>query len=132
MKSSRTPGRRCSPMLEIETAPASMQARTTAESCSSPSESPGRIGATSTPQGTPASFRRATASTRRQGGGVPGSLLRQTSSSSVPIERLARTLVRSAAAARTSRSRRIMVDFVRMENGLPAAPSVSTMPRVSR
>ena len=43
----------------------------------------------------PASFSRATASTRRQGGGVPGSLMRQTSSSSVPIEKFTRTSVRS-------------------------------------
>ena len=82
-------------MLEIESAPASMQACTTSESCSSPSESPGRIGATRTPQGMPASVSRASASTRRRGGGVPGSLMRQTGSSSVPIEKFTRTLVRS-------------------------------------
>ena len=71
----------------------------------------------------PASVRCASASTRFQGGGVPGSLMRQTSSSSVPIEKLTRTLVRSAAASRTSVSRWTIVDFVRMENGLRAAPS---------
>ena len=60
------------------------------------------------------------------GGGVPGSLTRQTSSSSVPIERFARTSVRSAAARKTSRSRRIIVDFVSTENGLRARPSVSS------
>ena len=56
---------------------------------------------------------------RWRGGGVPGSLVRQTSSSSVPIEKLQRTRVRSAAAASTSRSRMIIGDFVRIENGLP-------------
>jgi len=61
--------------------------------------------------------------------GVPGSLMRQASSSSVPIERLALTSVRSAAALSTSTSRKIMVDFVSMEKGFFCSESVSTMPR---
>ena len=46
--------------------------------------------------------------------------------------RLARTSVRRAASASRSRSRRISVDLVRMENGLAASASTSTMPRVRR
>jgi hypothetical protein len=63
---------------------------------------------------------------------VPGSVARHTSSSSVPIDRLTRTLVRRAAAASSATSRSTSVDLVRIENGLPASPSTSTMPRVSR
>ena len=121
MKSSRTPGRRCRPMLEIETAPASMHARTTSDSCSSPSERPGRIGATSTPHAMPASVRRASASTRlpgrrRAGLADPPDLLVERADREVHAHaRCAR-----AAAASTSRSRCIIVDFVRIENGLRA------------
>ena len=62
---------------------------------------------------------------------MPGSLARHTSSSTVPIERLQRTRVRSAAAASTSRSRTIIGDFVRIENSFRASPSASMIPRVS-
>ena len=56
MKCSRTPGRRCSGMAVTDTAPASTQASTTSASCSGESDSPGMIGATSTPVGMPASL----------------------------------------------------------------------------
>ena len=69
---------------------------------------------------------------RWRGRGVPGSVIRHTSSSRVPIEKLVCTSVRAAAAVSTSRSRRISVDLVRIENGLAASPSASMMPRVSR
>src|SRR5207244_705518 len=82
------------------------------------------------PVGMPASLSLATASTRFFGCGVPGSLAFQTSSSSVPMEKLARTSARCAASVSTSRSRRISVDLVRIENGLACSARVSTMPRV--
>ncbi len=72
----------------------------------------------------------ATASTRRMGWGVPGSVSFHTSSSRVPMEKLARTSEWAAASASRSRSRRMSVDLVRMENGLRASASTSTMPRV--
>ena len=75
---------------------------------------------------------RRSASTRCRGGGVPGSLLRQARSSSVPMEKLMPTEVRFAASASRSRSRRIIVDLVRIENGLRASESTSISPRVSR
>ena len=115
-----------------ETAPAVTHASTTAASCSGESDMPGSTGAIRTPQGMPAAFRRATASTRRSGGGVPGSLARHTSSSSVPIERLQRTRPARAASASRSVSRRIMGDLVRIENWFPAAVSSAIRPRVSR
>ena len=61
---------------------------------------------------------------------MPGSVSRQTSRSSVPIEKLTATSVRSLAAASTAASRRMSVDLVRMLKGLRAPDSVSTMPRV--
>ena len=99
-------------------APASTHAFTTASSCSGESDSPGSTGATSTPHGTPAALSLATASTRRRGWGVPGSVSFHTSSSRVPMEKLARTSSVGAASASRSRSRRMRVDLVRMENGL--------------
>ena len=112
--------------------PASTSARASAFSWAGPSEISGRIGAASTPVGTPASRSRASASSRRRGWGVPGSLNLHTSSSTVPTENAVCTRVRRAASASTSRSRRMSVDFVRIENGLRASPSTSTIPRVSR
>ena len=63
---------------------------------------------------------------------MPGSLSFHTSSSTVPTENAVCTLVRRAASARTSMSRRMSVDFVRIENGFRASASTSTIPRVSR
>ena len=113
-------------------APASTQARTTSSSCSRRSDRPGRIGATSTPHGMPASLIRATASIRLRGCGVPGSVARHTSSSSVPIEKHSSTRCARAASTRRSRSRSTSVPFVRIENGFPASPRTSMMPCVSR
>ena len=92
---------------------------------------PGSTGATSTPHSMPASTSRRRASTRWRGGGVPGSLVRQARSSSVPIEKLTPMVVRFAASTSRSTSRRIMVDFVRIENGLRASESTLIRPRVS-
>ena len=58
---------------------------------------PGRIGATRTEHGTPASFNAATASRRARGCGVPGSVRRQASSSTVPIENAVDTSATSRA-----------------------------------
>ncbi len=79
---------------------------------------PGRIGAINTPVGMPASTNVRSASIRARGLGVPGSVVRQTSSSSVPIENAADTGACSAARSSRSRSRVINVPFVRIENGL--------------
>ena len=102
-------------------APASTQAATTSSSWAAPSDRPGRTGATSTPHRTPAARSRATASSRWRGWGVPGSVARHTSVSTVPIERLTDTSVRCDASASRSASRTTSVDLVRMENGLRAA-----------
>jgi hypothetical protein len=65
----------------------------------------------------PARFSAATASMRFRGCGVPGSVRRHASSSSVPIENAVETSVTPAAWINRSRSRRIIVPFVRIENG---------------
>ncbi len=78
---------------------------------------PGMIGAIRTPHGTPASFSARTASIRLRGCGVPGSERRHASSSSVPIENAAATSVTFEASLSSSRSRRMSVPFVRIENG---------------
>ena len=64
-------------------APAARAALTTSASCSGRSESPGRIGAMPTPALMPASTSVASARSRWRGGAVPGSVVRQTSWSSV-------------------------------------------------
>ena len=65
----------------------------------------------------PASVSVRIASIRARGCGVPGSVSRQTVSSSVPIENAAETVVTSAARCSRSTSRRMNVPFVRIENG---------------
>lgn len=114
----------------METAPASTAASTTARRSLSESDRPGITGEMNTPQGTPARFSAATASMRFHGGGAPGSVRRHTSRSSEPIDRLVRTGTRSAAAASASRSRRMSVDLVRMENGLAPSAMAPMSPRV--
>jgi len=66
-----------------------------------------------------------------RGGDVPGSVFRQTSSSSVGIEKLTDTFARDAASANTSTSRTIIGPRVTMWNGLRASPSASIHARVS-
>ncbi len=114
----------------METAPASAQASTTSRRLASESESPGSTGATRTPHEMPRAVSRRSASTRRSGGGVPGSVSDHTERSSVPTEKLTDTSVRSDAAASRAASRRIRVDLVRMLKGLRAPESVSTIPLV--
>ena len=104
-------------------------AATSRSSWSGPSEMPGRIGATSTPQGTPARSSAATVSSRRSGLGVLGSVSRHTSRSRHPTDRSTCTRppfgrLRRARPRRGARA----VDFVTIENGLPAAVSAATMP----
>ena len=67
-------------------APAARAALTTSASCSGRSESPGRIGAMPTPALMPASTSVASARSRWRGGAVPGSVVCQTSWSSVGTE----------------------------------------------
>ena len=87
-----------------DVAPASTHASTTAASWSSLSERPGSTGATSTPHGMPASFSRATASTRGAGmgrarlGEAPDLLVER-------ADRQAGVHASCAPAAATSRSR---------------------------
>ena len=68
--------------------------------------------------GMPASESVRIASIRARGLGVPGSVLRHTSSSRMPIENATETGATSAARWRRSTSRRIKVPFVRIENEL--------------
>ena len=117
MNSSRTPGRRWRRIGDTCVAPASMHASTTWRSWRDPSLMPGSTGAIRTPHGMPARFSAATASTRLRGCGVPGSVFRQTSSSSVPIENAVETSATSAAAWSRPTSRRMSVPFVRIEKG---------------
>ena len=97
---------------------------------SSESESPGSIGATRTPQETPASVSRRSAARRCSGGGVPGSLSFHTERSRQPTEKLIATSVRAAALATAAESRRMRVDFVKILNGFRACDSISIMPLV--
>ena len=99
-------------------APAAPAARTTAASCSGRSESPGRIGAIPTLVSIPASTSVVSARSRWCGGAVPGSVVRQTSRSSVGTENVTVTWARRAASARTSTSRTISGPRVMSENGL--------------
>ena len=99
-------------------APASAAARTTARSCSGESEIPGRIGAIRIPQGMPAATSCLTAAMRALGCGVPGSLRRHTSSSRVPMDRLAENPAVSASSTNRSRSRSSSGDLVSTEHGL--------------
>jgi hypothetical protein len=85
-----------------------------------------------TPAAIPASVSRRSAARRCAGGGVPGSVVRHTRSSSVGIENVTETATRSAAAVRTSRSRTTIGLRVIMLNGVPCASSTSMQARVSR
>ena len=72
------------------------------------------------------------ARSRWRGGAVPGSVRRQTSSSSVGTENVTETSARFAASASTSTSRTISGPRVISENGFAAAASASRQARVSR
>ena len=113
-------------------APASAHARATARKLSSEEDSPGNTGATSTLGRSPASASFASASRRCDGGAAPGSVRAASSSSTLPIDSATPTSVTLAASTSSSRSRRIMLDFVRMENGFVRSASTSTRPRVRR
>jgi len=93
---------------------------------------PGRIGAISTDGRSPAAASREIASSRLLGDAAPGSVIRATASSSVPIDIATLTRVRPAASLSRSMSRTISDDLVRIENGLRRRDSTSTSPRVSR
>ncbi len=99
-------------------APASRAAFTTSASCSGRSESPGRIGAMPTLARMPASTSRFSARSRWRGGDVPGSVVRQTSSSSVGTEKVTPTSARREASCRTSTSRTISGPRVISPNGV--------------
>lgn len=114
---SRAPGRRCRTSGVTEVAPAAAIARTLARSWSGWSPRNGMTGAISTPQSMPFSLRVRTASRRRAGEGVPGSTVRHSASSTKPTETEIPASVTSAAWRSSSRSRRISVPLVRIENG---------------
>ena len=80
---------------------------------------------------TPASTRVRAARRRCRGGEVPGSVVRQTSSSSVGTENVTETSARADASASTSASRTISGPRVMIEKGLWAAKSSSRQARVS-
>ncbi len=113
-------------------APASRAALTTSASCSGRSESPGRIGAIPTLAFTPPSTSSFSARSRWRGGAVPGSVVRQTSSSSVGTENMIETSALELAAWRTSRSRTTIGPRVISEKGLAADASTSRHERVRR
>ena len=117
---------------QMPRAPAARAAVTTASSCSGRSESPGRIGAIPTPTSMPASASARIARRRLAGGAVPGSVVRQTRSSSVGRETYTLTGTSRAAAWRTSMSRTISGPRVTMESGVPDAASSRMHERVSR
>ncbi len=117
----------------MELAPASRHALTTSSSCC------GRVRDAGQHRGDEdaaldAGVDQRGAAPRRAGAGegCRARCVRQTASSSVPIEKLMPTVVRLAASTSRSRSRRIIVDFVRIENGFRASESTSISPRVSR
>ena len=63
---------------------------------------------------------------------MPGSVVRQTSSSSVGTENVTETSARRAASASTSASRTISGPRVMIENGFARGASTSRQARVSR
>jgi hypothetical protein len=79
----------------------------------------------------PASFNIFTTSSRFIGWGVPGSVVSQTFSSTVPTEKLALTSVTEAPSTSRSRSRWMRVPLVRIEYGFRAALSSVRMARIS-
>ena len=86
----------------------------------------------STPQRRPRPVSAAQVSIRRCGLGVPGSTDRDSSESVKPTETFRPTSVTSAASASNSRSRRIRVPLVRIENGFAASFSAPMIPGISR
>jgi hypothetical protein len=66
---------------------------------------PGRIGASSTPAGTPAATRRRMTSSRLNGLAVPGSSVRQSPRSTVVMVKKTRTFATRASSASRSMSR---------------------------
>ena len=81
---------------------------------------------------TPASTSVVSARRRCRGGAVPGSVVRQTSGSSVGTEKVTLTSARRAASWSTSTSRTISGPRVMIPNGLAARLSSSRHARVSR
>ena len=85
-----------------------------------------------TPALIPASTSCFSARSRWRGGAVPGSVVFQTSWSSVGTENMTETSVRRAASWSTSTSRTISGPRVMIENGVAARPRTSMHERVSR
>ncbi len=119
-------------MGDTDAAPAAAICRTVASSCSGESDRNGTIGPISTAQGRPAAANAAHTSSRRCGLGVPGSRSRQSAWSAHPTDTASPTSVTSAAWQISSRSRRISVPLVRIENGLAASRSAVRIPGMSR
>ena len=80
----------------------------------------------------PASTSCVSARSRCRGGAVPGSVVLQTSWSSVGTENVTDTSARRAASASTSRSRTISGPRVMSPKGVAARPRVSMHARVRR
>ena len=91
----------------------------------------GSTGPISTPQRSPRPVSAAQTASLRSGLGVPGSADRESDLSTNPTETLRPTSVTCAASASRSRSRRISVPLVRMENGLRASRSAPMIPGIS-
>ena len=113
-------------------APASRAARTVSSSCAGASERPGMSGARATLVWIPASASRLTISSRRRGGAVPGSVVRQTRSSSVGTETVTETRRAPSGILQDSTSRQTSGPRVMIVNGVRARPSSTRQARVSR
>jgi hypothetical protein len=131
MKTSFTPGRRWSAIPLTNVAPASSASETISSTSSGESLMPGINGATSTPDGMPASLNFATASSRLRGWGVCGSVSRQIFSSRVGTEKLTLTSATAASSTRASKSRPTSDDLVRIEVGVSASFSASIIGGIS-
>ena len=81
---------------------------------------------------TPTATSSFSARSRWRGGAVPGSVVRQTSSSTVGTENVTETSARAAASASSSASRTISGPRVMMSKGFEASRSTSMHARVSR
>jgi hypothetical protein len=92
----------------------------------------GKIGATSTWQGKPASTMARTSSSRALGVGVPGSSAAWMVSSVSAMETPMLTDTAWLATVSSGRSRRAVVPLVKIENGVPDPVSAAMIPGMRR
>ena len=119
-------------LAQMGCAPACRAAFTASASWSGPSEIRAGSARNATLVRIPASTSRRTISSRRRGGAVPGSVVRQTRSSSVGTETLTETSARRAASWSTSTSRQTSGPRVISENGVRRRESSTRQARVRR